>query len=158
MKRSLWLSLVVLAACSSRSGEASSSVTPLYAPPPSGYGVFRIYEPVPNTRPPVTIQGTIQVRPDTLIADVTPGPCRPQESGPQAYLVNCQELRLWFDRRDPINRNSFSLRTMAFVTERKCVEYAKDQDGRTANRCINYETEHIERPVSVSGRLRPQKP
>lgn len=139
--------LVVTAAC--------SGVPRAGGRPPGGYGLFHVHEAVPNTRPPVTIEGTIQVRPDTLIVDVLPGPCRPEQSGPQAYLVSCNELRLWFDRRDPIHRNSYSVRTLGYVTEKKCAAYARDSNG--VNRCVREVTEYIEKTITQSGRLRPTK-
>lgn len=134
---------------------ACSSVPRAGGRPPGGYGVFQIHEPVGNTRPPVTIEGTIQVRPDTLIVDVLPGPCRPEQSGPQSWIVSCNDLRLWFDRRDPIHRNSYSVRTLGYVTEKRCAQYARDSSGNS--RCVREVTEYIEKTITRTGQLRPQK-
>lgn len=117
-------------------------------------GVFQVFERVPMTNPSVTIEGTMTVLPDTLLIDLTPGPCRSMESSPQAYLFQCSsEVRLWFDRRDPVKRNSYSVSTITYIARRRCAAYERDSSG--TNRCVRYETENVEQKGSRGGRLRP---
>jgi len=110
-----------------------------------------------NTSPPVTIVGNITLLRDTILLDLAPGPCRPMESSPQAYVYQCaNEVRLWFDRRDPVQRNSYSVTTTESVSKRRCATVANSEAG--GSRCARYETELVEQKATRVGRLFLQRP
>ena len=136
----LVLALFAAACASSGMGPAGSKPLPI--------GVYHVLERVQRTNPPVTIEGTITILPDTLIAEFTPGPCTTTPSSTTAFNLRCAEVEYTFEKRDPLLYNYYAVKTSETVTDRKCVQYV-------ANRCVQYETSVKEQNATRTGRLHP---
>jgi hypothetical protein len=153
MRRNAWcLAGIPLAIMCCSCGPSS----PRGAPAPV-LGTFEFRETVPETSPGVMLEGEFTVDGDTIMMETTGGLCRYDHQNSQALSIvyRCGDVRFNFDRRDPLNRTTYSLTTTVSVPVRTCARYETRSNGQRF--CAETRTELQDRRVQRSGRLRPKR-
>lgn len=145
MRRGGWGLVAGLLGC----GAGASGTT---APPAPALGRFAFYERVAGGIATVIIDGTIEVRPDTILVEAAPGPCQYEESGAstRAVTYQCGPTRISIDRQDPLRRSAWATTIRVAEPTRTCTRYNPDRS------CAEWRTQMSEREVSRSGWLRPR--
>jgi hypothetical protein len=136
-------------------GSACGGAPPPGAPiPESRQGTFRFLERVEGSSPEILLEGELTVGPDTVLVDVNRGLCQPPlQPDTQNFRYRCGELTLSFDRRNPTQRASYTVRGRGFEVRRVCRRTAPGSDGRPV--CVQFGQELVEAERTFTGRLRP---
>lgn len=139
---------------------AGCSMAPKPLPPlPVGTYVFNQTVPSQNGAPSTEINGTVHILPDTVLVDVSTGPCKAPtvEAGHRTYefYYSCYGYGLSFSRDDPVRRASYSMSTVVTQNKTVCVEYAVDAQGHRY--CARTEVQQVETTVTRRGVLKLRK-
>ena len=120
-------------------------------------GVYHFREHVPNTSPVVVIEGDILLMPDTLSVSLNTAPCtydaRSRDTRQIRYV--CGIVTMSFDRAEPLQRNTYTVRAPQSFTQRVCAQTTINAAGQTV--CVRYGSQTVMRDVTLSGRLTPMK-
>ena len=138
-----------LACGASRSGpETSGNGFARYA------GIYRFEERV---SPDLFLDGRFMVQADTIELELKTSLCRAEPNvSIQALTYTCgDEVRIHFDRLQPIVRATYSAKVMVTETRSVCVRYTTNRAGQQV--CAEYKRESFQRVSTRSGRLRPQR-
>lgn len=144
----LGLLLVSAAAC-------GPSTVPSFTPiPVDRQGTFRFLERVMGSTPEILIEGELSVQSDTLLVSINSGNCQPSAvPSTQSFVFRCGDLTLAFDRQNPVQRSSYSVRGTAIEMERVCRRSGRNAAGQTV--CLEYGTQRNEVRRTFGGALRP---
>jgi hypothetical protein len=109
---------------------------------------------VEGSSPEILLEGELTVGPDTVLVDVNSGLCQPAlQPDTQNFRYRCGDLALTFDRRNPTQRASYTVRGRGFEMRRVCRQTATGSDGRPV--CVQFGQELVETERTFTGRLRP---
>lgn len=135
-------------ACSARPG------SPIHTGFAKYVGAYRFEEQV---SPGVHLDGRFMVQADTIEVELKTADCRSETSvSPQRLTYSCgPEVRISFERFNPIQRAFYAANVLITETRRVCARYVKDNHGERV--CAEYRSESYQRAVTRSGRLRPVK-
>lgn len=102
----------------------------------------------------IDIEGQATVLADSVMVDARPGPCRfdPTVTSPGPFVYDCGNVRLTFDRRDPVQRSSYTATLAQNESRQVCARYATEVGGRST--CVEWRTETTQRLAKRSGSLR----
>lgn len=141
----LWVGLV---------GGCSSSVYVAQPIPESQHGTFRFSDRVNAAMPMIVVEGEFTVRADTILVEVTTGNCQPViPPSTQSYGFRCGQVSLTFDRRNPLQRATYSVQGTAMEMRRVCVRFVPNSSGQQV--CVQYGQESVQVVRNFGGRIRP---
>ena len=102
----------------------------------------------------MVIEGTVTITPDTVLLDMSPGPCRYDERSTVSTSISyrCADVLVGFDRSNPLMRASYAVPMLESVPVRVCVRYTTNAAGQQT--CAQFGTEYQERRVMRNGLLR----
>ena len=150
------LVVVTAAAC----GGSASTPRPQVAPQ-SQIGTYRFVERVAGGSSMATqgdvLEGTVTITSDSVIIDMSPGPCRYDERSATSTNISyrCADVFVGFDRSNPLLRSFYSVRVIERVPVRVCTRYGTNSQGQQV--CLQYGTDYQERSATRSGTLRLQR-
>jgi hypothetical protein len=151
--------LLVFAALLAACGMACSMAPKPLPPMPVGTYIFTQTIPSQNGAPSTEINGTVHILPDTVLVDVSSGPCKaPAQTATfrnQGFYYSCYGYGLSFAREDPLNRATYSMSTVVTQNKTVCVEYATDAQGHRY--CARTEVQQVETTVTRTGYLKLRK-
>ena len=140
---------------------ACSSASPrLQSFPESQLGSYRFLERVGGSGTSSQgeiLQGTVTISHDTVIVDMSPGPCAYEDRSRTSTNISyrCAGVLVGFDRTNPLMRAYYSTSILERVPVRVCVRYVTNAAGQQV--CAQYGTDYEERRVQKSGLLRLQR-
>ena len=131
----------------------SSPAARLQSLPQSQLGSYRFLERVGGAQGEI-IQGTVTIASDTVVIDMSPGPCSYEDRSIASTNISyrCAGVLVSFDRSNPLMRAYYSMSILERVPVRVCVRYVTNASGQQV--CAQYGTDYEERRVQRSGTLR----
>ena len=150
------LVVVTLAAC----GGSSQSPRPQLAPQ-GQLGTYRFVERIAGGSTTATqgdvLEGTVTILSDSVIIDMSPGPCRYEERSRTSLNIayRCADVYVSFDRSNPLLRSYYSVSVIERVPVRVCTRYETNAQGQQV--CVQYGTDYQERRATRTGSLRLQR-
>ena len=105
----------------------------------------------------MVLEGVFTVRRDTVVVDATPGPCRYDRRSTRggAFVYNCADVTLRFDRDDPVRRSTYTVTVTVRTQRTVCVRYATSATGQRF--CAQTRVEESESSAPRSGPLNPRR-
>lgn len=132
----------------------NSTVPVLRPTPESQHGNFRFSDRVSQASPTIIVEGEFTVQADTILVSVSTGICQPVvPPSTQSYRFRCGEMTLSFDRRNPLQRSSYSVQGTGMVQQRVCVRFVPNSSGQQV--CVQYGTETVQVVQQFGGTIRP---
>lgn len=126
-----------------------------HAQQPPVTGTWRILERLGGT-PPVTLEGTFTIDPDTIWVDANWATCLRSTETTRAKLVyECARVVISFDRFDPLRRASYDAPVTVLERVETCEEYQVTSGGQRV--CVRWRRDVVEREVRKTGRINPKR-
>ncbi|MDZ4675379.1 MAG: hypothetical protein SGI84_13055 [Gemmatimonadota bacterium] len=137
----------------------NSTVPVLRLIPDSQHGSFRFSDRISQASPTIIVEGEFTVQADTIIVGVSTGICQPIiPPSTQSYRYRCGQMTLSFDRRNPLQRASYSVEGTAMETVRVCLRYTTNPNGQTICAAYGQETQQVVRVFGGTIRPIPKSP
>ncbi len=122
--------------------------------PESQFGTYRFTDRVSAASPTIVVEGEFTIQADTIVAGVTLGSCQPMiPPSTQSFNFRCGQVSLSFDRRNPLQRATYSVEGTAIELQRVCVRFTVNQSGQQI--CVQYGNERVQVARNFGGRIRP---
>jgi len=135
-----------------------AACTAAYRPPAGNtvYGSYPFKQVLSNANPPMTLEGTVVLLPDTVVLTVGGKSCSASvdaRNSNDAFAYNCGESSFYLNKQDPLRFNSYRVPTIVWQTRQVCVMYAVNR-MTGAEQCSRYGQERVETRIVLSGPLK----
>jgi hypothetical protein len=124
--------------------------------PPAGNatdGAYPFKQVITNANPPMTLEGTVIIMPDTVVMTLSGKSCSPEaRSSPTTLGYVCGQYGFWFNRENPLRTNRYNVPTMIWRTRPVCDQYRENPTTK-AEQCVRYRQERYESRTVISGAL-----
>jgi hypothetical protein len=138
-------------------GLAACATRPTYQPPAgnTAYGTYPFKEVLPNANPPMVLEGTVLLLPDTVMMTLAGKSCSPDPNARNGamFAYNCGEFGFYLSRENPLRQNTYRVPTMVWKTEQICDAYTTNPTTMAAV-CTRYRQQRVETRVVLSGSLK----
>jgi hypothetical protein len=125
--------------------------------PPGGntaYGTYLFKQVLQNANPPMVLEGTVLLLPDTVMMTLGGKSCSPNPNSRNAtaFGYNCGEFGFSFSKENPLRQNGYRVPTTVWQTRRICDAY-RENPMTKASECTRYRQERYEARIVLSGSL-----
>jgi hypothetical protein len=137
-------------------GLVACASAPRYRPPAgnTAYGTYPFKNVVQNANPPMVLEGTVLVLPDTVMMTLGGKSCSPNSGNRSTtmFSYNCGEFSFYYNKENPLRSNGYRVPTTVWQTRRVCDVY-RDNPATKAPECTRYRQERFEARIVLNGSL-----
>jgi hypothetical protein len=125
--------------------------------PPAGntaYGTHPFKEVLSNANPPMTLEGSVLLLPDTVMMTLGGKSCSPDPANRSEFVFgfDCGEFNFKFSKTNPLRANSYRVPTTVWQMRQVCVA-TRTNPTTMAEICSRYGQERVETRVVLQGSL-----